>query len=59
MRCSVCRPCHQDESDINGDHTFTGVIPEPTYTEWADSPYGDEQSPFHGTCLDCHMPPTK
>ncbi len=51
----VCGACHQDANDINEDHTFDGVISEPTYLEWIASPYGDPDSPQYATCVDCHM----
>jgi hypothetical protein len=57
----VCAACHQDKNDPDGDGDFeepNGVISEPTYHEWADSPYGDPQSPQYATCVDCHMPPS-
>jgi len=41
LSAEVCGACHQDANDINEDHSFTGVISEPTYTEWVESPYGD------------------
>lgn len=56
----VCAACHQDKNDPDGDHDFeedNGVISEPTYLEWLDSPYGDLESPLYTTCVDCHMPP--
>ncbi|MCH7813327.1 MAG: hypothetical protein IID40_04825 [Planctomycetes bacterium] len=54
----VCGMCHQDKNDIHQDGSFDGVISEPTYLEWAASPYGDVESPFYATCVDCHMPPS-
>ena len=54
----VCGTCHQDKNDPDENHTYNGVTSEPTYTEWAESPYGDEQSPLYETCVDCHMPPS-
>lgn len=53
----VCATCHQDKNDLHGNHTYTGVISEPTYIEWADSAYSDLESPFYANCVDCHMPP--
>ncbi len=56
----VCGTCHQDKNDPDEDGDFdepNGVISEPTYIEWLDSPYGDLQSPLYATCVDCHMPP--
>jgi uncharacterized repeat protein (TIGR03806 family) len=58
LAAEVCGACHQDANDINEDHTFAGVISEPTYTEWAQSPYGDADSALYRTCIDCHMPPS-
>lgn len=55
----VCAACHQDASDPEENHTYTGPISEPTYLEWIDSPYGDPQSPLYATCVDCHMPPAE
>jgi mono/diheme cytochrome c family protein len=55
----VCAACHQDKNDPDEDHDFeeaNGVISEPTYLEWLESPYGDEESPMYATCVDCHMP---
>jgi hypothetical protein len=54
----VCGTCHQDKNDPDGNHTFNGVTSEPTYQEWVDSPYGNSQSSFYATCVDCHMPPS-
>ena len=56
----VCAACHQDKNDPDEDGEFeepNGVISEPTYLEWADSPYGDIESPLYATCVDCHMAP--
>jgi len=52
----TCAACHQDANDPDEDHTYTGVISEPTYLEWAESPYGDLDSPVYATCVDCHLP---
>ncbi len=52
----VCGVCHQDANDPDENHTFTGVISEPTYLEWLASPYADPNSPFYASCVDCHMP---
>ena len=55
----VCASCHQDKNDPDEDGDFeeeNGVISEPTYLEWLDSPYSDPQSPYYATCVDCHMP---
>ncbi|MCP3905249.1 MAG: hypothetical protein GY715_16610 [Planctomycetes bacterium] len=58
LAAEVCAACHQDANDPEEDHTFTGIISEPTYLEWVDSPYGDPASPFYADCVDCHMPPS-
>ncbi|GJM43248.1 MAG: hypothetical protein DHS20C21_00900 [Gemmatimonadota bacterium] len=55
----VCAACHQDKNDPDGDGDFeepNGVISEPTYNEWAATPYADPQSLLYATCADCHMP---
>ena len=52
-----CAACHQDAADPLENHSYTGVISEPTYLEWAASPYGDLNSAQYASCLDCHMPP--
>ncbi|WP_456375474.1 hypothetical protein [Thiolapillus sp.] len=52
----VCGACHQDKNDIHENGQFDGITSEPTYTEWAESPYGDPSSPQYQTCVDCHMP---
>ncbi|MBZ0268267.1 T9SS type A sorting domain-containing protein [bacterium] len=55
----VCGACHEDKNDPDGNGDFdepNGITSEPTYNEWADSPYGDPQSPLFATCVDCHMP---
>ncbi|MDP7005440.1 MAG: hypothetical protein QF718_04445 [Phycisphaerales bacterium] len=53
----VCGTCHQDKNDPHEDESFDGVISEPTYIEWIESPYGDPNSGMYATCLDCHMLP--
>lgn len=61
LTAAVCAACHQDKNDPDGDGDFEepdGVISEPTYLEWLDSPYGDDQSESYATCVDCHMPPS-
>jgi hypothetical protein len=58
LMAEVCGTCHQDRSDPDENHTYTGPISEPTYIEWADSPYSDPQSPYYANCVTCHMPPT-
>ncbi len=52
----VCGACHQDANDPDENHSFNGVISEPTYIEWLESPYSDPESPFYADCVDCHMP---
>jgi len=57
----MCGACHQDKNDPDGDGDFeqgNGVISEPTYLEWRESPYGDPASPLYASCVDCHMPAT-
>ncbi len=54
----LCAACHQDASDPDEDHSYTGPISEPTYLEWEASSYADPQSPYFATCVDCHMPPS-
>jgi hypothetical protein len=56
LEAEVCAACHQDSADPNNDHTFNGVVSEPTYFEWKNSPYGDPGSPHYASCVDCHMP---
>jgi len=59
MTAVICAACHQDKNDPDGDGEFeeaNGVISEPTYLEWLDSPYSDPQSEYYATCVDCHMP---
>lgn len=58
LLAEVCGTCHQDRSDPDENHTYTGPISEPTYIEWADSLYSDPQSPLYANCVTCHMPPT-
>ena len=58
MVAELCGLCHQDKNDPDDSHSFNGVISEPTYLEWLDSPYGDPQSVLYTTCVDCHMPPS-
>lgn len=55
----TCAVCHQDKNDPDEDGDFeeaNGVISEPTYLEWEESPYADPNSPVFATCVDCHMP---
>lgn len=59
LTAAVCGVCHQDKNDPDLDGDFeeaNGVISEPTYIEWLESPYGDPESPTYETCVDCHMP---
>lgn len=59
LPAALCATCHQDKNDPDGDGDFEeddGVVSEPTYLEWKESPYGDPDSPLHATCADCHMP---
>ncbi len=58
LAVEVCAACHQDKNDPAEDHSYTGVISEPTYTEWIDSAYSDPNSPHYATCIECHMPAT-
>ncbi len=53
----TCGACHQNRSDPEQDHTFTGAPANSTYTEWAESPYGDVKSPKYVSCASCHMWP--
>ena len=57
----TCAACHQDKNDHDEDGDFEdagGIVSEPTYFEWANSPYGDPTSDFAASCVDCHMPPS-
>lgn len=59
MTAAICASCHQDKNDPDGNGNFeeeNGIISEPTYLEWLDSPYSDPQSEHFATCVDCHMP---
>ncbi len=56
LAAEVCAVCHHDANDPDENHTFSGVISEPTYMEWLASPYGDPGSPCYMSCVDCHMP---
>ncbi len=59
LTAAMCAACHQDKNDADGDGLFeedNGVVSEPTYLEWLNSPYGDPASPQYATCVDCHMP---
>ncbi|MBC8203705.1 MAG: hypothetical protein H8E91_07745 [Planctomycetes bacterium] len=53
----VCGTCHQDKNDPHENESFDGIVSEPTYIEWIESPYGDPNSGMYATCLDCHMLP--
>lgn len=55
----LCAACHQDKNDPDQDGDFeeaNGIISEPTYGEWLDSPYGDPESTSYASCVGCHMP---
>ena len=56
LEAETCAACHQDAADPDENHTYTGVISEPTYLEWAASSYSDPMSGNYANCLDCHMP---
>jgi len=56
LAAEVCGTCHQDNNDIDEDHTFSGITSEPTFVEWDESLYSDPTSIFYKTCIDCHMP---
>lgn len=56
LRAEACGACHQDANDPAGNHSFSGVISEPTYLEWLNSPYSNPDSPLYADCVDCHMP---
>ncbi|HNO80083.1 MAG TPA: multiheme c-type cytochrome [Phycisphaerae bacterium] len=58
MVAETCAACHQDAADPDENHSYSGVISEPTYLEWKNSPYGDPQAAQYATCVDCHMPPS-
>lgn len=61
LKAQVCAACHQDKNDPDEDGDFeepNGVVSEPTYQEWLDSPYADPSHAKHATCVDCHMQPT-
>lgn len=55
MRAELCATCHQDAADPDENHTYTGVISEPTYLEWLASDYADPNSGNFADCVDCHM----
>jgi len=55
----TCGACHQDKNDPDEDGDFeeeNGVVSEPTFVEWLESPYGNPSSPLYETCAHCHMP---
>lgn len=59
LRSEVCAACHQDKNDHDLDGDFEddgGIISEPTYLEWVESPYADPNDPLFAECVDCHMP---
>ncbi len=53
----LCATCHEYRNDPTEDQTFTGVLVQSTYSEWAASPYGDIDSPQYMSCVKCHMLP--
>ena len=56
QNCAVCHEYNNDP-DHDGDFEETGSTPaQQTFSEWENSPYGDETSPHYQTCVDCHMP---
>jgi hypothetical protein len=55
LAAETCAACHQDAADPDENHSYNGVISEPTYLEWVNSAYGDPNSEHFATCLDCHM----
>lgn len=55
IRAELCATCHQDAADPNEDHSYSGVISEPTYLEWLASDYANPNSPNFADCVDCHM----
>jgi len=55
MRAELCATCHQDAADPNEDHSYSGVISEPTYLEWLASDYANPNSSNFADCVDCHM----
>lgn len=59
LTAAVCAACHQDKNDPDDDGDFEepdGVVSEPTYQEWLNSPYADTASASYATCVTCHMP---
>ncbi len=62
LRADICAACHQDKNDPDEDGDFeedNGVVSEPTYQEWKDSPYSNPADPKYATCADCHMKPSE
>ncbi len=59
LAAETCGSCHQDAADPDENHSYTGVISEPTYLEWAGSSYSDPKSEHYASCVDCHMPAEK
>lgn len=55
MRAELCATCHQDAADPSENHSYNGVISEPTYLEWLSSEYADPNSGNFADCVDCHM----
>ncbi|MHC4236307.1 MAG: hypothetical protein ACYSUQ_14415, partial [Planctomycetota bacterium] len=53
----LCALCHEDKNDLDQDQQFDDVSSRATYTEWAESEYGNPLSPSYQTCVDCHMEP--
>ena len=59
LKSEICAACHQDANDPEENHDFeNGIISEPTYLEWVDTPYADPESELHAECVDCHMAAT-
>lgn len=58
MRAELCATCHQDAADPNENHSYNGVISEPTYLEWLASDYANPQSASYKDCVSCHMKPS-
>jgi len=55
LRAELCATCHQDAADPAENHSYNGVISEPTYLEWLSSEYADPNSDNFADCVDCHM----
>jgi hypothetical protein len=56
LAAETCAACHQDAADPDENHSYNGVISEPTYLEWSASAYSDPLTEPFATCIDCHMP---